>query len=97
MSELVKGPSGRSRPSRENLGKVRAGAKNPLGVPGRVGGPLRRSKTGRWTLGEVQDGSGTHPKFWDLLGYPREGPGRVEEPSRRSGMGRGNHPEVWDW
>ena len=54
--------------------------------PGRVGGPSRRSGTGRETLGMVRDGSGD----------TRGGLGRVAGLSGRSGMGRGTHKKVPD-
>ena len=63
---------------RETLGQVRNGFRDHPVCLGRVGGPFRRSKTGRGTLWDVRDGSG------DLRGDP----GRVRGPPGRSGMGR---------
>ena len=40
------------------LREVQVGLQDPLGGPGRVGGPTRRYGTGQGTHGEVQDGSG---------------------------------------
>ena len=38
-----------------SIGEVQDGSGNPWGGLGRVGGPPRRSGTGRWTIGEVWD------------------------------------------
>ena len=53
------------------------GSWDTLGGPGRVGGPIGRSGTGRGTLGEVRNGSGMHLELQDESGEPRGGPGRV--------------------
>ena len=72
--------------------------------PGRVKGPLGRSRSGRGTLGEVRDGLGTLCVVQDGSGGPRGGLGPVGVPSRRSvtgqkpfaksRTGRGTHEEV---
>ena len=52
---------GTHREVRDGLGtleKVRYVSVDPFGGSERVGGPSRRSGTGRWTLLEVQNGSG---------------------------------------
>ena len=71
-----------------------------------VSRPSRSFGMGRGTLGEVQNGSGTHENVWDRSGilgevrdgleYPHTGLGRVEGPSERSGTGRGTLGEVRD-
>ena len=45
---------------RENLGEVRDGSGEPPGGPGTVGGPSRRSGTGRVHYGKSRMGRGTH-------------------------------------
>ena len=84
---------------RDGLGtfeEVRDGSWDPREVSGRVGespggfrrvgGPSKRSRTGRGTLGEV----------WYGLEDPRGGPVRVGGPSGRSEMGRCTLGVVWE-
>ena len=66
------------------LPEVRDRSGETLGGPGRVGGPSRRSGTGRGTLSKV----------WDRLGDPPRGLRRARELSRRSGTGRVTLTEV---
>ena len=60
--------------------------RDPPRSPVRVGGPTQKTRTGRETFPEVQDG----------LVDPPGGPGRVWGPFWRSGTCRGTLPEVRD-
>ena len=52
-----------------------------LDFPEQVEGPSRRSRTGRGTLEEVQDGSGSLGEIRNESGDPPRSPGRVGGPS----------------
>ena len=56
---MICGTFGEVWDGRGNYGEVRDGSGYPPGGLGRVGGPSRRSGTGRGTLGDVRDGRGT--------------------------------------
>ena len=71
---------------RGTLSKFRDRSGDTRGGLGRVGGPSRRSGTGRRNLEEVRDGLGELPKVLDGSGDPPEGPGRFGGPSGRFRM-----------
>ena len=76
------------------LGEVRDGLEDTRGRPGRVGGPLRCSGTGRGTIGEVLDGSGNPRKVREGSEDPRGRPGRNRGYLGRYGTCQGIIQEV---
>ena len=78
------------------LRKVRDGSWDPLGCPGQVKRPSRRSGMGRGPFGWSGTGQMTLGEVQDRLGDPRGGPGPVEENLGGAEMGRGNLQKVQD-
>ena len=92
---------GHSGMSGSDRGTLQDGSEYSRVIPGRVGGPLGRSGTGRGTLEQVRARSrdlgevrGTIGKVRDGSEDLRGGPGRVGGPLGRFGPGRGTFREV---
>ena len=72
----------------ETFPQVRDGSGDAWGGPGRGWGHFRRSGVCRGNLGEVQDGSGSYPKFRDgLVTVPEVWDGLGNIPEVRDGLG----------
>ena len=81
---------------RGTLEEVWNGSRDTRGDPGRVKGPKRRLRIGRWTLAEVRNWSRSLGEVRDGSGDSRGSPGRIEEPLERSGTGHGTLGEFRD-
>ena len=68
--------------------EVQDGSGDPWGGPGRVRGTLRRSETGRGTLGKVQDRLGAWGRSttsWETFGEVQDGLGKCGSSKRSLG------------